>query len=352
MRIGIPTEIKTLEARVGLVPEACAELIALGHRVGVQAGAGIASGFSDEQYRKLGVEMLPDAETVYGESELIIKVKEPVGPELQLLQEHHLLFSFLHLAANPELHARLQEIGLTAVGFETVVDRGRLPILAPMSDIAGRLAVQIGTTLLHRPKGGKGILLGGLPAAERGRVVVLGAGNAGGNSIRVAASLGAEVVAFDRQPTQLEMMRQIGDNVTALYPYAEKVDEEIRRADMVIGAVLLPGAKAPKLVSASQVASMQEGSVIVDVAVDQGGCIETTRPTDYRNPTYVEHGVTHFAVTNMPGAVPRTAVQALSASLIPYALQISQPQWREFAPLAQGINIEGGKVIHPGLQGI
>ncbi len=352
MRIGIPTEIKTLEARVGLVPEACAELIGLGHRVGVQSGAGAASGYSDGDYEKLGVDILPDAETVYGECDLIIKVKEPVGPELQLLQQRHLLFSFLHLAASPELLVRLQEIGLTAVGYETVMDHGRLPILTPMSDIAGRLAVQIGTTLLHRPNGGKGVLLGGLPAAERGRVVVLGAGNAGGNSVRVAAALGAEVVVFDKQPARLELMRQYGNNVTALYPYAEKVDEEIRRADMVIGAVLLPGAKAPKLVSSSQVASMQEGSVIMDVAVDQGGCIETTRPTDYTKPTYIEHGVTHFAVTNMPGAVPRTASQALSASLIPYALQISQPNWREFVPLAQGINIEDGKVIHPALQGI
>ncbi len=352
MRIGIPTEIKTLEARVGLVPEACAELIGLGHRVGVQSGAGVASGYSDGDYGKLGVAILPDAETVYGESELIIKVKEPVGPELQLLQQHHLLFGFLHLAANPALLVRLQEIGLTAVGYETVTDHGRLPILTPMSDIAGRLAVQIGTTLLHRPNGGKGVLLGGLPAAERGRVVVLGAGNAGGNSVRLAAALGAEVVVFDKQPARLELMRQFGDNVTALYPYAEKVDKEIRRADMVIGAVLLPGAKAPKLVSSSQVASMQEGSVIMDIAVDQGGCIETTKPTDYTNPTYIQHGVTHFAVTNMPGAVPRTASQALSASLIPYALQISQPNWREFVPLAQGINIEDGKVIHPALQGI
>jgi alanine dehydrogenase len=352
MRIGIPTEIKTLEARVGLVPEACAELIGLGHRVGVQSGAGAASGYSDGDYEKLGVDILPDAETVYGECDLIIKVKEPVGPELQLLQQRHLLFSFLHLAASPELLVRLQEIGLTAVGYETVMDHGRLPILTPMSDIAGRLAVQIGTTLLHRPNGGKGVLLGGLPAAERGRVVVLGAGNAGGNSVRVAAALGAEVVVFDKQPARLELMRQYGNNVTALYPYAEKVDEEIRRADMVIGAVLLPGAKAPKLVSSSQVASMQEGSVIMDVAVDQGGCIETTRPTDYTKPTYIEHGVTHFAVTNMPGAVPRTASQALSASLISYAMQISQPNWREFEPLAQGINIEGGKVIHPALQGI
>ncbi|MES9846378.1 MAG: alanine dehydrogenase, partial [Candidatus Sedimenticola sp. 6PFRAG5] len=276
MQIGIPTEIKTQEGRVGLVPEACAELIRAGHTVCLQKDAGVSSGFADIEYEKLGVRILPDAESIYDENELIIKVKEPVGNEPEMLRQDQLLFSFLHFAANKPLMERLQERGVTAVAFETVEEGGQLPLLTPMSDIAGRLSVQIGSNLLHRPHGGRGLLLGGLPAAERGRVVVLGAGNAGGNAIRVAAALGAEVVAFDKKPKRLELMRGFGDNVTALYPYSEKVDQEIRRADLVIGAVLITGAKAPVLVNADQVSSMQAGSVVVDIAVDQGGCIETT----------------------------------------------------------------------------
>jgi len=352
MRIGIPKEIKTLEGRVGLVPEACAELVKAGHEVSLERGAGVASGYPDREYAALGVKITDDAASLYAENELIVKVKEPVEGELELLREEHLLFSYLHLAANPALTRSLLETGLTAVAFETVEEHGGLPLLAPMSDIAGRLAIQIGTTLLHRPQGGKGILLGGLPAAERGRVVVLGGGSAGGNAARLAAALGAEVLVFDKKPERLEAMRALGPNVTALYPYAEKVDQAVVSADLVVGAVLIAGAEAPVLVSAEQIGRMTEGSVVVDVAVDQGGCIETTRPTTYADPTYQVSGVTHFSVTNMPGAVPRTASQVLSASLIPYVLQIASPQWRDNPALAAGINVERGKVIHPALQGI
>ncbi|MES9845280.1 MAG: NAD(P)-dependent oxidoreductase, partial [Candidatus Sedimenticola sp. 6PFRAG5] len=264
-------------------------------------------------------------------------------------RQDQLLFSFLHFAANKPLMERLQERGVTAVAFETVEEGGQLPLLTPMSDIAGRLSVQIGSNLLHRPHGGRGLLLGGLPAAERGRVVVLGAGNAGGNAIRVAAALGAEVIAFDKKPQRLELMREFGDNVTALYPYSEKVDQEIRRADLVIGAVLITGAKAPVLVNADQVSSMQAGSVVVDIAVDQGGCIETTRPTSYDDPTYQVSGITHFAVTNMPGAVPRTASQVLSASLIPYALKIAAKDGLDEPSIKSGINLMGGEIMHPAL---
>jgi len=352
MRIGIPKEIKTLEGRVGLVPEACAELVKAGHEVSLERGAGVASGYPDREYAALGVKITDDAASLYAENELIVKVKEPVEGELELLREEHLLFSYLHLAANPALTRSLLGTGLTAVAFETVEEHGGLPLLAPMSDIAGRLAIQIGTTLLHRPQGGKGILLGGLPAAERGRVVVLGGGSAGGNAARLAAALGAEVLVFDKKPERLEAMRALGPNVTALYPYAEKVDQAVVSADLVVGAVLIAGAEAPVLVSAEQIGRMTEGSVVVDVAVDQGGCIETTRPTTYADPTYQVSGVTHFSVTNMPGAVPRTASQVLSASLIPYVLQIASPQWRDNPALAAGINVERGKVIHPALQGI
>lgn len=352
MRIGIPREIKTLEGRVGLVPEACAELIKAGHEVSLEAGAGIASGFPDTEFEALGVQISDSAEAVYGENELIIKVKEPVKGELDLLREDHLLFSFLHLAANAPLTQSLLKTGLTAVAFETVQDASGLPLLAPMSDIAGRLSIQIGATLLHRPQGGKGLLLGGLPAAERGRVVILGAGHAGGNAARVAAAIGAEVLVFDKKPEKLAEMRALGDNVTALYPYAEKVDASVRQADLVVGAVLIPGAEAPVLLSADQIGNMSEGSVVVDISVDQGGCIETTRPTSYDDPTYTVSGVTHFAVTNMPGAVPRTASQVLSASLIPYALQIASPNWRDNSALSAGINVARGKLIHPALQAI
>ena len=352
MKIGIPREIKTLEGRVGLVPEACGELIKAGHRVFVEAGAGEPSGFPDQRYRELGVEMLDHAAAVYGEAEMIVKVKEPIGPELDLLRRDHLLFSYLHLAANTELLQRLRQIGLTAVAFETVEERGGLPLLAPMSDIAGRLAIQLGSNLLHRPAGGKGLLLGGLPAAERGRVVVLGAGNAGGNAARLAAALGAEVTVFDRKREKLLAMRELGPNVTALYPYAAQVEQSVHQADLVVGAVLVIGARAPHVVSAEQVAGMQPGSVVVDISVDQGGCIETTRPTTYDDPTYQVSGVTHLAVTNMPGAVPRSASQALSASLVPYLLEMASGHWRDHPGLLKGINVEAGEIVHPALKKI
>jgi alanine dehydrogenase len=350
MRIAIPKEIKPLEGRVGLVPEACAELIEAGHRVAMETGAGIVSGFGDQAYRALGVAILPDARSVYRFAELLVKVKEPLEPELELLERRHLLFCFLHLAANAELKRRLLEIGLTAVGFETVEEGGELPILAPMSDIAGRIAVQVGTHLLHRPQGGKGLLLGGLPGAPRGKVVVLGAGKAGGNAVRVAAALGAEVVVFDRRRGRLEEMRGVGDNVSALFAYPESLVEAVAAADLLIGAVLVAGARAPRLVSARQVAGMQPGSVVVDVSVDQGGCIETTRPTTYADPVYQEHKVTHFCVTNMPGAVPRSASLALSAAVLPCLLRLAAGALDEDASLRAGINVRGGAVVHPALQ--
>ncbi|HEC17571.1 MAG TPA: alanine dehydrogenase [Sedimenticola sp.] len=349
MRIGVPREIKTLEGRVGLVPEACGELVHAGHQVFVEKGAGEASGFPDTTYRAVGAEILPDGPAVYDRAELIVKVKEPVGPELELLRAGHVLFSFLHLAAEPALTRRLQEIGLTAIAFETVEEPDGLPILAPMSDIAGRLSVQIGAQLLHRTQGGKGLLLGGLPAAERGRVVILGSGNAGGNAALVACALGAGVTVFGKDRRQLAAMRGLGDNVTALYAYAHQIDEAVRQADLLIGAVLVTGARAPHLVSAAQVATMEPGSVVIDISVDQGGCIETIRPTTYADPTFEVSGVTHFGVTNMPGAVPRSASQALSAALIPYVLQLASGDWRNNPALARGVNVRNGEVVHPAL---
>jgi alanine dehydrogenase len=350
MRIGVPKETKVLEGRVGLIPEACAHLVRCGHEVHVQAGAGLDSGYDDEQYHELGVHMVPDAETLFEVAQLVVKVKEPQPAELELLRKDHLLFCYLHLAAEPELARALEHIGLTAVAFETVVEDGALPLLRPMSDIAGRLAVQIGTHLLHQPTGGRGILLGGLPAAPRGDVVVIGAGSAGGNAVALAAAMGADVTVFDRKWEKLEQMRALGPNVTALYPYHDYLARAVHNADLLVGAVLLPGARAPHVVPEEMVASMKERSVLVDISVDQGGCIETTRPTTYAEPTYVEHGVTHFAVTNMPGAVPRTSSQALSAALIPYVEPLAGGRLEEDPRLRAGINVRRGEIVHPAVK--
>jgi alanine dehydrogenase len=350
MRIGVPRETKPLESRVALIPEACGDLVRLGHQVLVQLGAGEGSGFPDGQYKRAGAVILEDAASLYGEADLVVKVKEPWGPELDLFHADHLLFSFLHLAADPELQRRLLAIGLTAIGFETLEEAGSLPILAPMSDIAGRLAVQYGTTLLYRPNGGKGLLLGGLPGAERGRVVVLGAGNAGSASAQMAATTGALVTVFDRKPDRLAAMCRIGPNVTGLYPWSDSLERAVTEADLLIGAVLVPGAKAPRMISEAQVASMAPGSVIADIAVDQGGCVETTRPTTYENPTYLVHEVVHFSVTNMPGAVPRSASRALCASLYPWLVRLARPDWRSDPVLSAAVNLDRGIVVHPALR--
>jgi alanine dehydrogenase len=351
MQIGVPTEIKTLEGRVGLVPAACGDLVRAGHDVFLQSGAGTKSGFADDDFERVGVQILPDAAALYDRAELVVKVKEPIAGDLDHLRAEHLLFCYLHLAAEPELTRRLLDIGLTGVAFETVEsDDGSLPLLAPMSNIAGRIGVQVGTHLLHQPQGGRGILLGGLPAADRGHVVVLGAGAAGGNAARLAAAAGARVTVFDKRQDRLAEMMAIGPNVSALYPYAETVAEFVADADMVVGAVLVTGARAPHVVTREMIATMAEGSVVVDISVDQGGCFETTHPTTYADPTYQVDGVTHFAVTNMPGAVPRTSSQALSAAILPYVQRMARPDWADFAALSRGINVRGGEVVHPALR--
>lgn len=351
MKIGIPKEIKPLEGRIALSPDAVSALVHAGHEVFVEQGAGQLSGFSDELYVAAGAVVRADAAQTYGAAQLVVKVKEPVAGDLALLRGDHLLFCFLHLAPAPELTRRLQDIGLTAVGFETVeTDHGDLPLLTPMSDIAGRLSTQIGTHLLHQPQGGKGLLLGGLPGVERGRVVVLGAGHAGGNAAAMAAAIGAEVTVFDLRRERLAAMRALGNNVTGLYPYPDRLRAHVAGADLLIGAVLRTGSRSPHLISRDMVASMEAGSVIVDISVDQGGCVETTRPTSYADPTFVEEGVVHFCVTNMPGAVPHSASRALSVALLPYVLQLAQPGWEACADLRRGINVRAGGVVHPALQ--
>lgn len=352
MKIGVPTEIKTLEGRVALIPAAAGQLVSEGHEVFVQAGAGLLSGYLDADYVQAGVQLLPTAEAVYDQAEMIVKVKEPQLEELPLLRADHLLFSFLHLAAEPKLMQALLEIGLTAVAFETVEANRQLPLLAPMSDIAGRLAVQIGASLLQQPHGGRGILLGGLPGTPRGHVVILGAGTAGGNAALMASAIGARVSVFDRHRDKLAQMRALGTNVTALHAYPDAINDAVLQADLLIGAILVPGQKATHLVSSEQVRHMKPGSVIIDIAVDQGGCIETTRPTSYAAPTFIWEQVVHFGVTNMPGAVPRTSSQALSAALVPYILRLTQADWAQHADLQAGINLRAGKIIHPALQSV
>ncbi|MFQ5995902.1 MAG: alanine dehydrogenase, partial [Acidiferrobacterales bacterium] len=318
-----------------------------GHDVSVQAGAGIASGYPDVDYRNVGVNIVDDAVDLYAESQMILKVKEPVAAEYGLLRGEHILFCFLHLAANPELALVLRDKGLAAVAFETVEVDGELPVLAPMSEIAGRLAVQIGATLLHTPAGGRGVLLGGLPSAERGQVVILGAGNVGRNAAAAAADVGANVIVFARAREALEAVHYLGPNVTALPAYRPLIADACYAADILIGAVLVPGARAPKLISADMVRQMKPGSVIVDVSVDQGGCVETIRATDYDDPTYVQDDVVHFGVTNMPGAVPRTSSQALSSALVPYVLRLASKHGLADAIMRKAINVLEGEIVHP-----
>lgn len=349
MKIGIPQEIKPQEGRVALIPDAVAELVQHGHQVFIQQGAGKFSGYCDVDYEQAGAKLCPDAIALYESSQLIVKVKEPQAEEVKKLRPDHILFSYLHLAALPMLTQQLCETGATAIGFETVQEGRALPLLAPMSDIAGRLATQLGSHYLHQAQGGRGILLGGIPAAERGNVVILGAGTAGGNAAVMAAAMGANVTVFDPNRDKLAKMRALGNNVTGLHPFNQAIHEAVIDADLLIGAVLIPGTKAPHLVTADTVREMKNGSVIVDISVDQGGCIETTRPTDYNNPTFVWEGVVHFGVTNMPGAVPRTASQALSAALVPYILRLAASDWESDAVLKGGINVQDGKIIYPAL---
>lgn len=349
MRIGIPREVKTLEGRVGLIPPACADLVRQGHEVLVESGAGLASGYPDADYLRHGIRLLPDAASLYQAAELIVKVKEPQPQEWGYLRADQRLFCYLHLAAEPALTQALLDIGLTAVAFETVQEGAGLPLLQPMSAIAGRLATHYGAQLLHRPQGGKGLLLGGLAGSERGRVVVLGAGVAGQAAASVAAALGAQVTVFEKRAERRDQIHALGANLSAFYPFAEKIHEEVSQADLLIGAVLIPGARAPIVVTRETVAAMSEGSVIVDISVDQGGCIATTRATSYAEPTYTDSGVTHFCVTNMPGAVPRTASQALSSAVLPYLERLTCDGWEQDPALRGGINVAQGKIIHPAL---
>ncbi|MFN3360914.1 MAG: alanine dehydrogenase [Pseudanabaenaceae cyanobacterium] len=350
MRIGVPKEIKDQEFRVALTPGAAGQLVARGHRVTIETGAGVGAGFRDEDYRNQGAEIARTAEEIFAQ-ELVLKVKEPLPQEYKFLHDRLILFTYLHLAASRELTIALLESGCTAFAYETVqLDNGQLPLLTPMSMIAGRLATQFGSHLLTKQQGGMGLLLGGIPGVRPGRVVILGGGTVGTEAAKMAVGLGARVQILDINIDRLNELSQLfGARVELLYSSPSMIAEVIPAADLVIGAVLVPGEKAPLLVGRELVKQMRPGAVIVDVAVDQGGCIATVRPTSHSQPTYVEEGVLHYGVPNMPGAVPWTATQALVNATLPYVMQLAEglDKLDRYPVLQRGLNIYQKKIVHP-----
>jgi alanine dehydrogenase len=353
MRIGVPTEIKTKEFRVGMTPAGVAILSKAGHQVMIESGAGVGSGLSDEDYRRAGAELVPDRAEVWARADMIVKVKEPIAPEFALMREGQIVFTYLHLAAAQELGAELIKRKVAGVAYETIETAdGKLPLLTPMSAVAGRMAVQAGASFLEKERGGKGILLGGVPGVRRGRVCIIGGGIVGANAARVAIGLGAQVTVLDINLDVLAYLDDIyeGRIITA-YSDPITIEETVEKSDLVVGAVLVAGARAPRLVTEAMVKDMEPGSVIVDVAVDQGGCVETCRPTTHEDPTYVVHGVTHYCVANMPGAVPRTSTFALTNATMPYVKALAskglERASREDPAVAKGINTYAGKVTHP-----
>lgn len=355
MKIGVPKEIKTNENRVALVPGGAEALVAAGHSVVVERGAGEGSGFPDEIYEAAGATILPDADATWAAADMIMKVKEPISAEWKRMKKGQTIFTYFHFAADEKLTRAHLDSGATCIAYETVELPSReLPLLTPMSEVAGRMAVQEGAKYLERLYGGRGVLLGGVPGVLPAKVVILGGGIVGINSAKMAAGLGANVIVMD---ISLERLRYLSDvmpaNVTLLHSNRFAILEQIRDADLVIGGVLIPGAKAPKLIRREDLSTMQPGSVIVDVAVDQGGCVETIHPTTHEDPTYVVDGVIHYAVANMPGAVPRTSTLALTNATLPYALQLANKGWKqalkENAALLKGLNIVDGKVTYRGV---
>jgi alanine dehydrogenase len=351
--VGVPKEIKTHEYRVGLIPGSARELIAHGHQILVESGAGAGIGFDDDAYRTVGAAIAASAAEVFAKAEMIVKVKEPQPGEIKLLRPGQLLFTYLHLAADKAQTEGLMASGSIGVAYETVTDaRGGLPLLAPMSEVAGRMSVQVGAHYLEKEQGGAGILLGGVPGVAAAKVVVLGGGVSGTNAARMAMGMEAYVTVIDRSLHRLyELDMQFGSQLHTIYSTVENIEKEVVSADLVIGAVLVPGAAAPKLVGRELVKRMRPGSVMVDIAIDQGGCFETSRPTTHANPTYVEHGVIHYCVTNMPGAVARTSTIALNNATLPFALALADKGWKralsDDAHLRAGLNIAAGKVTHP-----
>jgi alanine dehydrogenase len=355
MVIGVPKEIKDHEYRVSVTPEGVRALLAAGHEVVVEPSAGVASGFPDQEYRSVGARIASSKNEVFERSDMIVKVKEPQLSECHLFRPEQILFTFLHLASSAELTKALLDARITAIAYETTEAKdGSLPMLRPMSQIAGRLAVQIGARYLERTQGGRGVLLAGVPGVEPGNVVVLGAGVVGESATRIAVGMGAHVTVID---LDVERLRRLDDSyrgrITTMVAMEGNINHAVPEADLIVGAVLVPGAKAPKLLSKRLVAAMKPGSVIVDVAVDQGGCSETTRPTTHSDPTYVVDGVLHYGVPNMPGIVPRTSTLALTSATLPFIVRLASGGTRRAIlsepGLAKGVNLMDGKVTHQGV---
>jgi alanine dehydrogenase len=355
MIVGVPKEIKTAENRVALVPAGAESLTGDGHTVLVERGAGLGSGFADEAYTAAGARIAPSAEEVWAKAELILKVKEPIEPEWPRMRKGQVLFTYFHFAASEPLTRAVIKSGAVAIAYETVqLSTGELPLLTPMSEVAGRMAVQEGAKYLEKVFGGSGILLGGVPGVLPAEVLIIGGGVVGTNAAKMAAGLGAHVTLLD---VSLDRLRYLSDvlppNVELLYSNRHNILDQLKRADLVIGAVLLPGAKAPNLVQRGDLKLMKPGSVIVDVAVDQGGCIETIKPTTHDHPTYVVDGIIHYAVANMPGGVPRTSTLALTNATFPYAKRLGRLGWKQACKqdpaLALGLNVVEGKVVYPGV---
>jgi len=348
MRVGVPREIKDHEYRVGLVPSSVAELVHHGHEVMIERGAGLGAGLEDELYVAAGARIVPDAEAVFTEAELVVKVKEPLPVERRRLRRGQVLFTYLHLAPDPVQTQDLLASGVTAVAYETVTSpSGGLPLLTPMSEIAGRLAPQVGARYLERTEGGRGVLLGGVPGVPPAEVVVLGGGVSGTHAATIALGMGATVFVVDRSGEALRRIAAQFPGLRTIFSTRDALAHILRRADLVIGAVLVPGAAAPKLVTREMVTSMKPGSVIVDIAIDQGGCCETSRPTTHSHPTYIEEGVTHYCVTNMPGAVARTSTFALNNATLPFVLALADKGWRQ--AITDDPHLRNGLNVHAGL---
>jgi alanine dehydrogenase len=353
--LGVPKEVKISENRVALVPAGCELLVARGHEVLVERGAGEGSGFADEQYRAAGGRILETADQVWSAAEMIMKVKEPIAIEWPRMRRGQIIYTYFHFAADEKLTQAVVASGAIAIAYETVqLPSGELPLLTPMSEVAGRMAVQEGAKYLEKVHGGRGVLLGGVPGVPPAKVVIIGGGVVGINAAKMAAGLGASVLILD---LSLERLRYLDDvlpaNVKTIYSNRFNILEAIERADLVIGAVLLPGAKAPRLILRSDLKRMQPGAVIVDVAVDQGGCVETIKPTTHDDPTYFVEGILHYGVANMPGGVPRTSTLALTNATLPYGVRLAKKGWKqacgEDGALALGLNVVEGKVVYPGV---
>ncbi|QYK42305.1 MAG: alanine dehydrogenase [Paracoccaceae bacterium] len=353
MRIGCPKEIKPQEFRVGLTPDATRDVISAGHAVLVETGAGTGAGFSDADYLAAGARIVSRAEDVWADADLVIKVKEPQAAERAMLRKGQVLFTYLHLAPDPDQTRDLIASGATCIAYETVTDRtGGLPLLAPMSEVAGRLAPQVGAWALQKANGGRGVLMGGIPGVAPARVAVIGGGVVGTHAARVAAGMGAEVTVLDRSLPRLRYLDDVfARDFRTAYASAAATAQAVAEADLVIGAVLIPGAAAPKLVTRAQLSTMKPGAVVVDVAIDQGGCFETSRATTHQDPIYVVDGIVHYCVANMPGAVARTSTLGLGNATLPFLLALAGKGWRQACAddphLRAGLNVHAGQITHP-----